>query len=81
MKVDGTESMETKFPDIDVQLTGNDGNAFAILGNVTKCMRRAKNEDGSSMCTTKDIDEFLDEARSGDYDKLLRTAMKWVNVS
>ena len=30
-----------KYPDIEVQLTGNDGNAFAILGAVQGAMRRA----------------------------------------
>jgi len=32
--------METKYPEIEVQLTGNDGNAFSIMGTVTKALRR-----------------------------------------
>lgn len=65
---------DVKFPHIDVQLVGNDGNAFAILGAVSKAMRRA----GVSKA---DIDAFTKEATSGDYDDLLGTCMKYVNVS
>jgi hypothetical protein len=28
-----------------------------------------------------EIDEFIDEAMSGDYDNLLATCTRWVNVS
>ena len=46
-----------KYPEVQVQLTGNDGNAFAILGNCKKEARRAG--------LTKDqIDEFMNEAMS-----------------
>ena len=67
------ENEGPKYPDIEVQLTGNDGNAFAILGAVSKAMRRAKVD-------SKDIDAFMDEATAGDYNHLLQTAMKWVSV-
>jgi len=63
-----------KYPAIKVQLTGGDGNAFAVMGAVTKAMRRAGID-------SKEIDAFRAEAMSGDYDKLLATAMKWVDVS
>ncbi len=33
--------MEPKFPDVVVQLSGEDGNAFSILGRVQKAMHRA----------------------------------------
>ena len=62
-----------KYPDITVELTGNDGNAFAVLGNVSKALR--KNE-----VSKQEIDDFMTEATSGDYDNLLQTCMKWVNV-
>ena len=29
---------------------------------------------------TVEVEEFLDEATSGDYDLLLRTCMRWVSV-
>ena len=62
-----------KYPQVKVQLVGEDGNAFAILGRVQQAMRRAK--------LTKDqIQEFLDEATSGDYNHLLRTVMSYCTV-
>ena len=60
--------------DIDVQLTGNDGNAFAIMGTVQKALKR----EGVS---SEEIKEYTNESMFGDYDHLLQTAMKWVNVS
>ena len=62
-----------KYPEVQVQLTGNDGNAFAILGNCQKAARQAG--------LTKDqIDEFVNEAMTGDYDHLLQTCMKYFEV-
>ena len=59
--------------DIDVKLTGTDGNAFAIIGKVRKVMRENK-------VPYEDQVKFLKEAMSGNYDNLLCTCMKWVNV-
>ena len=65
---------QIKYPHIEVQLTGNDGNAFAILGAVTRAMR-LEGIDKS------EIDQFRDEATSGSYDDLLVTVQKWVTVT
>lgn len=65
--------MIVKFPEVTVQLVGTDGNAFAILGAVSQAMRRAGIEKVY-------INEFVDEATSGNYDHLLQTAMATVNV-
>ena len=65
--------MDPKYPDITVRLTGQDGNAFAILGKVKKELQRAE-------LAKEEVDAFMEEAMSGDYDHLLRTAMKWVDV-
>lgn len=65
--------MEPKFPKVKVKLTGNSGNAFAVLGLVQRTMKAAK-------VPPVEISAFFDEAMSGDYDHLLRTCMKWVNV-
>lgn len=62
-----------KYPDVTVQLTGTDGNAFALIGNVARALRRAGHADV--------VNEFQAEATSGDYDHLLATCMKWVDVS
>jgi hypothetical protein len=29
-----------KFPDVEVQLSGEDGNAYAVLGRVSRALRR-----------------------------------------
>ena len=63
-----------KYPNINIQLTGGDGNAFMVIGKVAKAMRQAK-------IPKEEITSFQQEAMSGDYDHLLATAMKWVNVS
>ena len=64
---------ETKYPEITVQLTGEDGNAFAIMGTVTKALRRAK-------VSADEIAEYRAQSMSGDYDNLLQVAMAWVVV-
>jgi hypothetical protein len=59
---------------IDVQLTGTDGNAFAILGKVHRALCRAN-------VPREEVDQFMREAKFGDYDNLLATCCKWVNVT
>jgi hypothetical protein len=61
-----------RYPDVEVQLTGQDGNAFAVLGTVRKALMDAGYGD--------DVEAFLAEATSGDYDHLLATCMRWVTV-
>jgi len=65
--------MEPKFPHVEVELTGQDGNAFAIIGNVQKAMQKAGIDQ-------KDILTFQEEAMDGNYDNLLQTAMRTVTV-
>jgi len=67
-------STTPKYPDVEVQLTGRDGNAYAIMGAVTEALRRA----GVSQ---RERDAYIEESTSGDYDHLLRTAMRWVTVA
>jgi hypothetical protein len=66
--------METKYPDIEVQLSGEDGNAFFIIGRVSQALRRAK-------VPQSEIDEFRKDCMSGNYDHLLQTCMKWVTCN
>ena len=63
---------QPRYPDIQVQLTGEDGNAFAILGRTTGALRRAG-------VPPDEIDAYLAEATSGDYDHLLATTLSWVD--
>lgn len=65
--------MTPKYPEIEVQLSGTDGNAFAVLGKVTGAMRRAG-------VPKEERDAFMKEANSGDYDHLLGVCMRWVDT-
>lgn len=67
-------SNEIRYPEVEVPLVGQDGNAFMIIGSVTRALRKA----GVSQ---EEITEFTDEAMSGDYDHLLQTVTRWVAVS
>ena len=58
---------------IEVELSGKDGNAFAILGACTSTARR-------NGIDREKINDFLAEAKSGDYDHLLQTCMKYFDV-
>lgn len=66
--------MEPKYPDIEVQLSGEDGNAMFIMGRVSKALKRGG-------APKEDVDAFYKEAMSGDYDNVLRTCMKYVQVA
>ena len=57
-----------------VKLTGEDGNAFAIMGTVSRALRKAG-------LPKEHIDKYIEESTSGDYDNLLRVAMKYANVN
>lgn len=62
-----------RYPEITVQLTGMDGNAFGIIGRVARALRAAGVEQ-------KYIEEYNEHAMSGDYNNLLRVTMEWVEV-
>ena len=61
-----------KYP-VEVQLSGTDGNAYAIMTTVQRALRRHG-------VPKEEIDKYLQESMSGDYDHLLQTAMEWVEV-
>lgn len=65
---------DIKYPDIKVRLIGEDGNGFVIVGRVMRALRRAGLSD-------EVIEEYREDATSGDYDHLLQTTMRWVEVS
>jgi hypothetical protein len=71
---DNMENMTTttspKYPDIEIQLTGEDGNAFSIMGRVRRAMYRSGLGD-------TEWGDYHAEATSGSYDHLLMTTMKW----
>jgi hypothetical protein len=59
---------------VEVQLTGQDGNAWSIMARVSDALEKAG-------ATAEEVSEYLRESKSGDYDHLLRTAVEWVEVS
>jgi len=66
-------SYNPRYPNVKVKLVCEDGNAFSILGRVIRAMRKAGLTDGH-------VNEYLEEARSGDYSHLLAITMNYVNV-
>lgn len=69
-----TDTTTPRYPNIEVQLSGEDGNAMMILGAVRRELRR-------NGVPAAEIQEFTNEATSGDYDHLLATCMRWVDVA
>lgn len=63
-----------KYPNVKVRLSGTDGNAFVIMGAVSKALRQAN-------VSQEEIRQFQADATAGDYAALLRTCMNWVEVS
>jgi hypothetical protein len=59
-----------KYPQVKVDLVGQDGNAFAILG---RCISAAK----KAGLSPDQIEEFRVQAMSGDYSHLLATCMNF----
>ena len=62
-----------KYPHVKVRLSGEDGNAFAILGRVARELRHA----GVALEERK---KFQAEATATDYNNVLQTVMRWVNT-
>ena len=65
--------IDVRYPDVFVQLTGEDGNAISIMGRVMDALKKAD-------VSQEEIDEYYAQSTSGDYDNLLRTAAEWVSV-
>ena len=57
---------------VTVQLSGEDGNAFAVMGAVKRALERAGHRDL--------VAPYMKEAMAGDYDNLLRVSMDYVEV-
>jgi hypothetical protein len=70
----GADPKRPYFPDIAVPLTRGSTEVRAIVGAVTRALRWAGQEESVQ-------DAFRREATSGDYDNVITTAMRWVDVS
>jgi hypothetical protein len=57
----------------ELDLIGLDGNAGSVIGAVARALKRAGNPP-------EVVDQFRVEARSGNYDHLLATAMVWTTT-
>jgi len=67
-----TRSKMPKYPNIEVNLTNEDGNAFVILA---RCRVAAK----KAGLTKEEIETFTNEAEKDDYDHLLQVCQRWFN--
>ena len=60
-------------PKYDISVELFDGNAFSIIAQVRKALRR----HGVPELT---ITDYINDATSGDYDHLLTVSAEWVNL-
>lgn len=66
---------EVKYPDVKVQLSGEDGNAFMIVGRVSSALKAAG-------VPTAEREAFFNEAfKSGSYNEVLQIVMRTVRVA
>ena len=56
-----------------LKLTGQNGNAFMILGLAQRSAKKAK-------WPQEKIDEYFNKAKTGDYDHLLQVTMEYFDV-
>lgn len=64
---------EVLYPNITVQLTGKDGNAFAVIAEVSEALKNAG--------LVNEAKKFTQDAfQSESYDELLQLCMETVNV-
>jgi len=66
--------MKPKYPKIKVPLSGQDGNAFFIIGRISAALRKGGVDPA-------EIAAFQKEAMGGDYAHVLQAAMNTVSVS
>lgn len=62
------------YPEIEVELTGIDGNTGSIMAAVSRGLKR----NGVSY---DQVEKMREEMLSGDYNNVIQTAMRWVCVS
>ena len=64
-----SDYVEVESLEVPMQLVGQDGNAFAIVGRFMELARK-------NGCSLSAIEKVTDEAQSGDYNHLLQTIIK-----
>jgi len=68
-----TNNGDVKYPEVVVKLSGNDGNAHMILGLTRDALKKAG-------VPQTEINAYMSVAKSGDYENLIETTMRWVTV-
>lgn len=63
-----------RFPQIEVKLSGEDGNIFLIMGRVIEALRVEKVSDADRLLFKKEITE------QESYEKALAVVQRWVRV-
>jgi glycine cleavage system regulatory protein len=63
-----------KYPNIEVELSGQDGNGFFIVARVTSALKQAH-------VPIEEVNAYVNEAMSDDYNHLIQTTMDMVSVS
>lgn len=58
---------------IPVQLLGEDGNAMVLISKVRRALVKASVRED-------EVNKFMTEAMSRDYNKVIQTCMEWVDV-
>ncbi len=70
--MNNSDEPQVPLTDAKVRLIGKDGNAFAIIGYVRRCILCSNHPELA--------DDFGREATSGDYNHLLVTCMRYVTI-
>lgn len=66
--------MKPKYPDVKVQLSGQEDNVFAIIGRISAALEKAGYDDAAA--------EFANRSMSASsYDEVLQIAIQTVTVS
>ena len=63
-----------KYPNVEVQLSGEDGNAFIMVSRTRRALRKAGVPSG-------EIEQFTNEVTAGNYEDVIRVVGEWVDVS
>lgn len=73
---------EPKYP-CEIELTGEDGNAIAIVGRARKVLRRHLIDEAQMTSAEADaeVTKFTNEATRGNYEALIATVERWMVVS
>lgn len=66
--------MSPKYPNIKVNLSDIDGNAFNIMATITTALRKNAVSD-------EQVEQYLADSTASDYNNLLVTAAEWVTIS